>query len=875
MTAERYYVKRPTGKVFGPFDKNAIQLMLKSNKLGFDAQVSRDKEVWRALSEIPDFAHMGADLPRSSGGSDLPRPAGGGSDLPRSSSGQAGLPRSAAGAPALPRSAGGGSDLPRSSPGAADLPRPAGGSDLPRPAGAAGSGADLPRSVGDGGGAGLPRSAAGAPALPRSAGGANEAGSDLPRASSGQSGLPRSATGTNLPSPSNQGQDLPRSSGGADLPQSAGGADLPQSAGGAGLPQSAGGAGLPQSAGGAGLPRPSSPPNLPSSANAMDASGAEEDLFGGPMSMMEEEEEDLFGPPPAQDDEEDLFAIPVEDDDLSEEDLFGAPSGASGGGFDEEEEDLFGGPASGGFDDEEQDLFGGPASGGGFEEDPGEDLFEIERNAHADGGLDEDELFGAPAGAGEEDDLFGGPASGGGLGGGEDSLFDDAGDDDDFLGGDQGFSFLDDDRGVEEPSAQEDWEDDLLGGDPQADAGGGAEEDWEDDLLMGNASPGAGAASSSSGMRVDLDDLDDAPRGAPDPDSGDPFRPASRGIQQSASAGLEGAGAPQAQAQVTQEQASDEDKKRGKMALIGVPVVAVVVLGAVLFGVMKYLDGQEEGGPEQVQEVKAYELDYEQLYAANHAELRDIIARSKTAKVTPRIEGRLLLAEALMVALHGDEEAHKSGQARAKKLAGAKKEDARLGRGALAVASGELEAGAELLEPLAERGGEIGYFAHLFMGLGQVQAVEQSAEGVPEAAGRRPGPPAGGWRKRTRRRRRGGQPRQRRGARAGRRPRRGGPPPPRKTRRPRAARPRAHKAWRSRRARTWRRPPGTSRRTRATGWGGWPSGVARPSPRSRPTAPRSRRLRTSCRRTWRWGGCCMRAGISTTRRPTWSGSSTS
>ena len=44
MTAERYYVKRPTGKVFGPFDKNAIQLMLKSNKLGFDAQVSQDKE---------------------------------------------------------------------------------------------------------------------------------------------------------------------------------------------------------------------------------------------------------------------------------------------------------------------------------------------------------------------------------------------------------------------------------------------------------------------------------------------------------------------------------------------------------------------------------------------------------------------------------------------------------------------------------------------------------------------------------------------------------------------------------------------------------------------------------------------------------------
>ena len=30
---ERYYVKRPTGKVFGPFDQNAIRLMLKGNKL--------------------------------------------------------------------------------------------------------------------------------------------------------------------------------------------------------------------------------------------------------------------------------------------------------------------------------------------------------------------------------------------------------------------------------------------------------------------------------------------------------------------------------------------------------------------------------------------------------------------------------------------------------------------------------------------------------------------------------------------------------------------------------------------------------------------------------------------------------------------------
>ena len=136
MTAERYYVRRPTGKVFGPFDKNAIQLMLKSNKLDANAEVSQDKNTWQSLSDVPDFAQhiRSAGAP---GGTIMGMAAVTMEDLPgkvgANPGGFADLPRPASGAD-LPRPAASGA-------GFGDLPRPAGAPDLPRPA----SGAGLPR----------------------------------------------------------------------------------------------------------------------------------------------------------------------------------------------------------------------------------------------------------------------------------------------------------------------------------------------------------------------------------------------------------------------------------------------------------------------------------------------------------------------------------------------------------------------------------------------------------------------------------------------------------------------------------------------------------------------------------------------------------
>src|SRR5690554_573066 len=37
---EKYYVKRLNGKVFGPFDVGAVQMMLRTNKVAKDSEVS-------------------------------------------------------------------------------------------------------------------------------------------------------------------------------------------------------------------------------------------------------------------------------------------------------------------------------------------------------------------------------------------------------------------------------------------------------------------------------------------------------------------------------------------------------------------------------------------------------------------------------------------------------------------------------------------------------------------------------------------------------------------------------------------------------------------------------------------------------------------
>src|SRR5690554_958924 len=180
---ERYYVKRPTGKVFGPFDQNAIRLMLKGNKLGTDAQVSTDKETWTPISEVPAFADDAGNTTRAGlGVQDLPTSAGGGPSLPTSRS-VPDLPRPKLSDLLRPKL----SDLPRPKSDGPELPTPRGLADLPRP-----KLSDLPRPAGSN--------------LPTSA------GSNLPASSGGN--LPTSAAG-NLPTSANA--NLPASADDDDL----------------------------------------------------------------------------------------------------------------------------------------------------------------------------------------------------------------------------------------------------------------------------------------------------------------------------------------------------------------------------------------------------------------------------------------------------------------------------------------------------------------------------------------------------------------------------------------------------------------------------------------------------------------------------------
>ncbi len=53
-----FFVKRSSNKVFGPFDKKTIRLMLRADKISPDAEVSVDKEEWTPLSSVDAFADM-------------------------------------------------------------------------------------------------------------------------------------------------------------------------------------------------------------------------------------------------------------------------------------------------------------------------------------------------------------------------------------------------------------------------------------------------------------------------------------------------------------------------------------------------------------------------------------------------------------------------------------------------------------------------------------------------------------------------------------------------------------------------------------------------------------------------------------------------
>lgn len=55
---KRLYIKRPSGKVFGPFERNSIKTMLTANKLSREATFSPDKVTWKSLDMFPEFAEF-------------------------------------------------------------------------------------------------------------------------------------------------------------------------------------------------------------------------------------------------------------------------------------------------------------------------------------------------------------------------------------------------------------------------------------------------------------------------------------------------------------------------------------------------------------------------------------------------------------------------------------------------------------------------------------------------------------------------------------------------------------------------------------------------------------------------------------------------
>lgn len=612
MQNERFYVKRPTGKVFGPFDRNAIQMMLKTNKLDPDAEVSLDKNTWESIQSVfPDAAGkpnaratmMGGWLPDEDG-ADLPAPK---ADLPAPRTGPPDLPapRSAPDLPAPKKS--GPPDLPAPRTGAPDLPRPKPPIDLPLPKSSASG--DLP--------------------LPKAA--------DLP--------LPRSSASADLPVP-RLGDDLEAAATGVldrgPAPTSGGDDDLFGGSGG----------GDDDLFGG--------------SSGARGAAPAGDDLFGGSAGG----EDDLFGTPLGGGDD-DLFGSSSKKDD----DLFGPPKGAAAKpspakAAPPDDDDIFGIPVQPPPVADDADLFSGNATPGS------DDLFGGSSAPSGVGGGQSD-LFGAPSEG--DDDLFGSasPASARG---------------DDFLGGDDGFSFLDD-RPRE--AAKEEWEKDPLFGDSHMSAASEASAPaWDEDLLDAPApQPRAGRVAPA--------------------DSGDPLRPASTGMRQEA---------PAQQATVQKAPTVAADRKRGGavQALIGVAAVAIIGGGG-YFAYTAMTSEPETVVAKPTEKVTAG-VSTQMLKSdnfADYAPLGDAAAKPKAGE-----EGLWLLANSMMLARFDDPEAVKRATPVAQKLDGAKSGFDALGRGAWEARSGNADAARAYLEGLATESGEIGFFANLLMGIGDVKAIE-------------------------------------------------------------------------------------------------------------------------------------------------------
>jgi predicted Zn finger-like uncharacterized protein len=663
--AERFFVKRPTGKVFGPFDKNAIRMMLEANKLSADAEVSLDKESWKGLAQVSDFEEYASDpdsvFDASPGGTML---GGWASSVAEDDEDDdEDLPQ--AKPPSLPVSSKGPS-----------LPKPKGGAGLPRPKG---DGPGLPKPKGDG--PGLPKPKGDGPGLPKPKGG----GPGLPMPKSSAE-LPASKQSAGLPA-SKGGDSLPRAKGADGLPRPKGPDNLPGSKGGDALPQSKGADALPESKGGDALPQFKGEDALPGSQDddAMTArfdADEEEDLFAAPV---DDEEEDLFGEPggTTDDEEEDLFGAPADEE---EDDLFGAPA-------DEEEDDLFGAPAGA----EEDDLFDAPV-------DDDDDLFDgPDQAAGGDlGAEDSEDLFAAPGAAEDDDDLF----ESGGLD--NDALFEDDGGGDDFLSGDDNFSFLDDsppETGAEDDLAGQsgEWGDDLMGNaPPEDDFGGGSDfgaDGWDDDL-----------GGDQGGLDADV--------------PADPRRPASPGMRQPASPGISQPRSSGASAQTTRDQAVEEDKKRGLMMLVGVPILALLVLGGAGYGLYTtFFADAKKVKQEAAADVGPSEVDLASASSDNYGDMQAVIDEARKGGLKEDEEPKLLLVEALFLTRYEDDDVSAHAGKLADKYADASGGWEALARGAFEAQAGSADAARSYLEPLVGQSGDIAFYANLVMGIGDTLAL--------------------------------------------------------------------------------------------------------------------------------------------------------
>ncbi len=625
ISNERYYVKRQTGKVFGPFDSTAIQMMLKSQKLGADAEVSVDKSSWKPISSIPAFAeHISEsdrDLPSFGDVDPKSTMMGGWTQRKASDSGVPNLPTP--GDPSSSQSRTGGPALPVSKPsGAPSLPVPKSKAD-----------ADLPQPKNAG--PGLPVSKSAPPDLPAP----KAAGADLPQSKAAGPGLPISKSKPpELPTPRSKAPDLPVSAKqpGAERPAPGGGGgpDLPVSASGGGpdLPVSASGGGpdLPVSASGGA-------PALPA---AQSGASDDEDLFGSDADdPFAREDDDLFGAPSTDDD--DLFGAPSSDDD----DLFGTPTGGPGQAV------------------QDDDLFG-PA---------------IEPDEPS---IDDDDLFGADSG--DDDDLF---ASDGPTG-----------DDDDFLGGDAGFSFLDD----APPPEADPFEEDLFADEPSEldGSGDGGLDEWGDDLL---------------------DDSARAPKKEQEEplyDDQDPFRPMSPGIRE----------VEPEPAQVSEDEVREEDRGRGKMALLAIPVLVVLLAGIGWVVYDNFIAGEETTETTPAVPKGPVNVDLATLIPDNHSDYQNLTDRALSGKIEPESQANFAVAEALMISRYDNEKVQKDLTARVEAYKDASSGYEALARGAYEATQGNADAARAYLEPLLAASEDEVYFSNLFMGIGDINALSAEIE---------------------------------------------------------------------------------------------------------------------------------------------------